>query len=101
MTSSLRRMGWTGRIGWTVLAAATVMASAALPISAQAVPTDCTYSISGRDVIGTCASGTGQFRIRLDCRYAPDRYSRWASPGTQVSVKCLAGMPNAIIWETH
>ncbi len=68
---------------------------------ASAAPTNCTYSMSNRDAIGTCKSGTGQFRIRLDCSNAPDRVSIWAKPGQYVSVHCLLGKPYGVSFETQ
>lgn len=71
------------------------------PQAAEAVPYGCHYEINGRDVIGTCSKGSGQFRLRLDCSHAPDRYSNWTNAGKQATARCLAGMPFGISFETH
>lgn len=81
--------------------ASTIIAGSALLSAppAQALPSNCHFTISNRDVIGTCDQGTGKFRIHLDCRFAPDQYSIWAPAGQMVSVKCPMGKPYRITWE--
>jgi|GEM_PF-716037 len=78
-----------------------LVASAAFSApQAQALPSKCGWKLSSRDVIATCVGGSGQFRVHLDCRNAPDRYSIWARPGQTVTAKCIAGHPYRVIWET-
>nr|AAG24829.1 propionicin T1 [Acidipropionibacterium thoenii] len=89
------------RSGTIALATAAAFgASLAAAPSAMAVPGGCTYTRSNRDVIGTCKTGSGQFRIRLDCNNAPDKTSVWAKPKVMVSVHCLVGQPRSISFET-
>lgn len=69
--------------------------------AAHATPTNCTYSIDRRDVTGTCKSCRGEFRIHLDCAYAPDRFSTWGRPGQQRTIKCLVGQPRNVMFEVR
>lgn len=89
------------RAAVTLAVVASFGASLASAPSAMAIPGGCTYSRSNRDVIGTCKTGSGSFRIRLDCNNAPDRLSVWAKPGVLVSVHCLVGQPRSISFETR
>lgn len=71
-----------------------LVASAAFSApQAQAVPSKCGWKLSNRDVIATCAGGSGQFRVHLDCRNAPDRYSIWARPGQTVTANASLADP--------
>lgn len=69
--------------------------------TASAIPSGCHFEMSTRDAIGTCDSGTGRFRIRLDCNNTPDRTSIWAPSGKYVSVHCTFGKPRGVTFETN
>lgn len=82
-----------------ISAAAFIGFAVSSPSIAMATPTGCGARESGRAVVGTCSGGTGQFRIRADCRNAPDRTSPWTKPKSYTSVTCLVGHANSWTFE--
>lgn len=59
----------------------------------QRVPTNCSTSRIDHDTfIGTCKSGGGQWRLRVDCdRAEPDSVSKWLPAGRTASEGCTWG----------
>lgn len=74
------------------LAAAAVV----VPVSAaQAAPSNCSPSYSGRYGYGKCTSGSGKYQISVQCdkSWAPDyiRDGNWVSVGSTSTATCNSG----------
>ena len=77
----MRKLSSVARRGAAVTALA-VGGSLAAVVPAQAAPTQCSYSASGRYATASCRAGTGQFRAVAYCRY---QASNWTAYGPWVN----------------
>ncbi|WP_345226145.1 hypothetical protein [Streptomyces cremeus] len=77
----MRNQKWVQRLALPVVAA--LGAVMLTTTTAEAVPSKCSTSRVDKDTFtGTCRSGTGTWRLRVDCdRAEPDSFSSWLKPG--------------------
>jgi hypothetical protein len=71
--------------------------------TAEAAPTGCSTSRVDHDTFtGTCTSGSGQWRLRVDCSGGePDSFSEWLRPGRTASEGCWWGDARGASIETR
>ncbi|GAA3487921.1 hypothetical protein GCM10018987_20040 [Streptomyces cremeus] len=87
----VRNQKWVQRLALPVVAA--LGAVMLTTTTAEAVPSKCSTSRVDKDTFtGTCRSGTGTWRLRVDCDKAePDSFSSWLKPGKTASEGCWWG----------
>ncbi|GAA0923066.1 hypothetical protein [Virgisporangium aurantiacum] len=82
-----------------------VAGTMAVPTAAQAAPTGCSLTISGRTAQVVCSGGSGQVRAAVECLvmkpgdpFSTNRFGPWVGVGAVSSVSCGGGTHLVDAW---